>query len=82
MMICGFFTNGAKTAFVGFSTELLTASSVLVKPSMISGSWYSSAVTCWYPTAGPPGRTSTCTPVFWPFATRSPRTATFSVSTS
>ena len=56
------------------------ASSLLTAPKVIDSSMYISAGTGWKPTFGPPGRTSTSTPVSTPWATSEPLTDLASAS--
>src|SRR5262245_30656092 len=81
-MTCGLTSIGAMTWSVGWSFEFWTASSVATTPSVIDGSRYICADTCWKPIAGPPDRTSSLIPVSRSEAISSPVTRFFSESTA
>jgi hypothetical protein len=72
--ICGLTVSCDATATVGWSAAAAIAASVLTAPIVIDSSRYMSAGTGWNPTLGPPGRTSTSTPVSTPCATSEPVT--------
>ena len=78
--ICGLTVICEATATVGWSAAPLIAASVVTAPSVIASSRYMRADTGWKPTFGPPGRTSTSTPVSTPCATREPVTDLASAS--
>jgi hypothetical protein len=80
--ICGLTVICEVTATVGCPAAAAMASSVLTAPKVIDSSMYISAGTGWNPTFGPPGRTSTSTPVSTPWAISEPFTDLASASIS
>src|SRR6266545_2963182 len=73
-MIWGSSSIGATTPMTGWVLESWINWSGLTIPRVIWGSWYISAAAVWKPTAGPPARSSSRTPVLLPWTTSGPVT--------
>src|SRR6266545_2646271 len=72
--IWGSSSIGATTPTTGCVLESWMIWSGFIIPKVIWGSWYISAAAVWKPTAGPPARSSSRTPVLLPWTTSGPVT--------